>query len=106
MSTERKVVVIAACLLAAAPVLARAAVIQISMDNLDILPTEVAAKVGDTVEWINRDAFVHTATARNGTFDVNLPPKKTATLILKQAGTIEYYCRYHPNMKATLKVEP
>jgi plastocyanin len=35
-----------------------------------------------------------------------LPPKKNGTLVLKKAGTIEYYCRFHPNMKATLTVEP
>jgi len=25
---------------------------------------------------------------------------------LKKAGTIDYYCRFHPNMKATLTVAP
>ena len=74
-----------------------------------------------TVKWFNgekgygfiapdeggdKDAFVHTATARNGDFDVNLPPKKTVTSVLNKAGTVEYYCRYHPNMKAVLKIAP
>jgi len=35
-----------------------------------------------------------------------MPPKKTVRLVLKKAGSVEYYCRYHPNMKATLKIEP
>lgn len=35
-----------------------------------------------------------------------MPPKKTVTSGLKKAGTIEYYCRFHPNMKATLTVTP
>ena len=48
----------------------------------------------------------HTATAKNGDFDVTLPPKKPATFVVTKAGTVDYYCRYHPNMKATLKVEP
>jgi plastocyanin len=85
---------------------AHAATIQISMENLVISPAEATAKVGDTIEWINKDIFVHTATARNGDWDVTMPPKKTVTLVLKKAGTIEYYCRFHPNMKATLVVEP
>ncbi|MBH5367778.1 cupredoxin domain-containing protein [Bradyrhizobium glycinis] len=85
---------------------ARAATIEITMDNLVIAPPEVSAKIGDTITWVNRDFFAHTATARNGDFDVMLPPKKSATSVLKKAGTIEYYCRYHPNMKATLKIEP
>ncbi|MGL3111655.1 cupredoxin domain-containing protein [Bradyrhizobium sp. BR 1432] len=85
---------------------ARAATIQITMDNLVISPAEISAKVGDTVEWINKDIFAHTATATNGDFDVPLLPKKSATFVVKKAGTVDYYCRYHPNMKATLKVEP
>ncbi|MCS3500621.1 plastocyanin [Bradyrhizobium japonicum] len=85
---------------------ARAATIQITMENLVVSPAETSAKVGDTIEWINNDVFAHTATAKNGDFDVMLPPKKSATSVLKKAGTVDYYCRYHPNMKATLKVAP
>jgi plastocyanin len=85
---------------------AHAATIQITMDNLVISPAEASARVGDTVEWINKDIFAHTATARNGDFDVPMPPKKTVTSVLKKAGSIDYYCRFHPNMKATLIVAP
>ena len=92
--------------LAAFAVPAHAATIQIVMENLVFTPAEVSAKVGDTIEWVNKDVFVHTATARNGDFDVTQPPKKTVTSVLKKAGTVEYYCRFHPNMKAVLKIEP
>ena len=85
---------------------AQAATIEITMENLVISPVEVSAKVGDTINWINKDVFAHTATARSGDFDVMLPPKKSASFVLKKAGTVDYYCRYHPNMKATLKIEP
>jgi plastocyanin len=85
---------------------AHAATIQISMENLVISPAAALAKVGDTIEWINKDIFAHTATARSGDWDVTMPPKKAVTLVLKKAGTIEYYCRFHPNMKATLTIAP
>jgi plastocyanin len=97
---------IAAIMLVSMAVPACAATIQISMQNLEISPAEVPAKVGDTIEWINKDVFAHTATAKNGDFDVNLPAKRSATFVVKKAGTVDYYCRYHPNMKATLKIEP
>lgn len=97
---------IGALLLATACVPASAATIQITMENLEIAPAVVSAKVGDTIEWINKDVLVHTATARNGDFDVTLPPKKTGSFVLKKAGTVDYYCRYHPNMKASLNVAP
>ena len=85
---------------------APAATIQITSTDLVFAPAEVSARVGDTIEWINNDVFAHTATARNGDFDVMMPPKTTVTSVLKTAGTIEYYCRFHPNMKAVLTIAP
>src|SRR5437868_7222389 len=89
-----------------ASVPAHAATMQIAMENLQISPAAASAKVGDSIEWINKDIVVHTATARNGDWDVTMPPKKTVTSVLNKAGTVEYYCRFHPNMKATLVVAP
>ena len=102
----RWIVAIVAALTLAMPVSADAATVQITMENLVISPAEASAKVGDTIEWINKDIVAHTATAQNGDWDVTMPPKKTGALVLKKAGMIDYYCRFHPNMKATLAVAP
>ena len=102
----RSTFAIVAALTLATPVSAHAATIQITMENMVIAPAQASAKVGDTIEWINKDVLAHSATARNGDWDVVLPPRKNGTLVLKRAGTIEYYCRFHPNMKATLTVAP
>ena len=104
MLSGRRVVLALALTVFAVP--AHAATIQIVMQDLVFAPAEVSAKVGDTIEWVNKDVFAHTATARNGDFDVNLPPKKTVTSVMNKAGTVEYYCRFHPNMKAVLKIAP
>jgi plastocyanin len=104
--TPRWVLPIVAALIVGVSVSAQAATIQISMENLVISPAEASAKVGDTIEWVNKDIFAHTATARNGDWDVTIQPKKTVTMVLKKAGSIDYYCRFHPNMKATLTVAP
>src|SRR5579872_1594657 len=93
-------------LVAGTTIPAQAATIQISMENLEISPGDATAKVGDTIEWVNKDVLAHTATARNGDWDVMLPPKKSGALVLKKAGTVDYYCRFHPNMKAVLTVAP
>jgi plastocyanin len=106
MLPRRHLPVVTALMLGAMSVSAHAATIQITMENLVISPAEASAKVGDTIEWVNKDILAHTATARNGDWDVTMPPKKTVTLVLKKAGTVEYYCRFHPNMKATLVVAP
>jgi plastocyanin len=106
MLSGRRVLLALALALTVFAVPAHAATIQIVMQDLVFAPAEVSAKVGDTIEWVNKDVFAHTATARNGDFDVSLPPKKTVTSVLNEAGTVEYYCRFHPNMKAVLKIAP
>lgn len=104
--TPRWIVPMVAAVALAVSVSARAATIEISMENLEISPAEASAKVGDTVKLINKDVFAHTATAKNGDFDMMMPPKKTVTMVLKKAGKVEYYCRFHPNMKAVLNIAP
>jgi len=106
MLSRRHLSIVTLLALAAMAVPAHAATIQIVMENLVVSPAEVSARAGDTIEWINKDVFAHTATARNGDFDVTIPPNKTVTSVLKKAGTVEYYCRFHPNMKAVLTVAP
>ena len=89
-----------------APVEAQAAPreIVVVMDNMNFgrLPSD--AKVGDVIVWDNRDTVLHTATARDGSFDVRLQPGKTGRTVLKKAGNIAIYCIYHPMMRATLRV--
>jgi plastocyanin len=69
-------------------------------------PATIAAHVGDEVEWTNEDFVVHTATARHGEWDINLPPHATGDVELKKPGKIEYYCRFHPNMKGEIAIAP
>ena len=77
---------------------ARAETIQVKIEKLAFVPSQVAARVGDTIEWVNADFVAHTATARNGAWDVMIPPAKTASVVLKADSTVDYYCKFHPNM--------
>ncbi|HXS38606.1 MAG TPA: cupredoxin domain-containing protein [Stellaceae bacterium] len=85
---------------------ARAAVIEVTMDRVAYQPATITAHVGDTIEWTNKDFVVHTATARDKSFDLPIKVGGTVKLVLKTAGTIDYYCRFHPTMKGEIKVEP
>ncbi len=85
---------------------ARAETIQVIIDKLVFAPIDVNAKVGDTVEWVNKDALAHTATATNNDWNVMIAPKQTGKLVLKKPGTIEYFCKFHPNMKGRVIVAP
>ena len=82
-----------------------AGVAPVTMKNLTFTPSEIKVQVGDTVEWVNDDFLVHTATARDGAWDFMLPKGSRARMTAKAAGTIEYYCRLHPNMKGRIVVE-
>jgi plastocyanin len=84
---------------------ARADTIQVTIENLVFSPAEIKAKVGDTIAWINKDIVAHTATVRGG-FDVMIEANKSASLVLKKAGIVEYYCRFHPNMKGRIIITP
>ena len=67
-----------------------------------VLPTDLV--VGDTIMWVNDDLFVHTATARDTSFDVVLKVGSTGRTVLVWAGEIPFYCRFHPGMKGVLVV--
>jgi plastocyanin len=97
------VVLIMAGAMNAVPALA--ATIQVTIDQVAYAPVEIQAKVGDTVEWINKDIVAHTATVR-GDWDLLVLPNKSARLVVKKAGTFDYVCRFHPNMKGRLTVAP
>ena len=98
----------AAIVFAAAMMLATtgtaAKTIRIEVKSLAFNPAQVTARVGDAVEWHNADFLAHTATAKNHDWDVQLPAGKTARLTLKKAGTVDYFCRFHPNMTGTITV--
>ena len=93
----------AALVLSASP--AMAATIEVTIEKLVFSPANIEAKMGDTIEWVNKDAFAHTATVKGG-WEVMIPPKATASLTLKTAEAVDYFCRFHPNMKGRLDVTP
>jgi len=83
---------------------ARAEVIQVRIENLAFAPAEITAHVGDTIEWINADFIAHTATARDGAWDVMIPVNTTRSIVLKAEGTVAYFCKFHPNMTGRVAV--
>ncbi|TIW01623.1 MAG: amicyanin, partial [Mesorhizobium sp.] len=82
-----------------------AATIEVTIDKLVFSPASVKAKVGDTIEWTNKDILAHTATVKGG-WDVMIPAKSKGKVTLKAAGEVDYFCRFHPNMKGHIGVAP
>ena len=59
---------------------------------------------GDTIEWVNEDIFLHSVTAEDKSFDVDIAPKASARVTVTKAGMIRYTCKYHPGMMGLLVV--
>jgi plastocyanin len=77
---------------------------EIEIDKLAFASAPEVLHVNDRVEW---DIFQHTATAAaDGSFDVDLPAGARARTILKRAGVVDYFCRFHPGMQGRLEVAP
>ena len=72
------------------------------MGNMQFGPVPAGIKAGDVIVWVNRDLVPHTATVRNGSFDVNLPARQSRRMTVAGAGTFAFYCRFHPGMRGTL----
>jgi len=109
MRSGRRLFAFIAIIVGAGLVPAHADTIQVVIDKLVFSPIEINAKVGDTIEWVNKDILedilAHTASVR-GDWDVMIAANKSAAIVLRNAGTVEYFCRFHPNMKGRIIVAP
>ena len=76
----------------------------IVMEKMRFGPSPAGLRVGDTVVWVNRDLFRHTATAADRSFDVDLAPGASGRTLLRAAGRLAYVCRFHPGMTGQLTV--
>ena len=78
---------------------------EIEIDNLAFAPAPQVLHVNDIVEWVNADIFQHTATATEGSFDVDLPAGAGPD-DFETGGVVDYFCRFHPGMQGRLEVAP
>ena len=101
--TRRQVVLSGALAVVAGAARAHNGTVHVGIEKLVFSPAEVSAKPGETIEWVNKDPFAHTATVKGG-WEVMIPPGKSATHVVEATDTVEYYCRFHPNMKGRITV--
>jgi len=88
----------------ASPAAAAPRVHTILIDKMMFGPAPAGIRSGDTIIWVNRDMFKHSATARDKSFNVDLPPKSSGKTVIRHPGTIAFYCVYHPGMTGSLSV--
>ena len=69
-------------------------------------PDDLNLKVGSTVKWTNDGKKPHTVTSDKNDWGSNeLAPGQTFTATFTKAGTFEYHCKLHPDMKAKITVK-
>jgi len=89
----------------------------IPISSFKYADVSIIVNPGDTVTWVNNDFVSHTATAgpKIGSSDKpstsgtsfwttgEIGPDETVTMIMKEGMTTDYFCKYHPSMKASLE---
>ncbi len=76
------------------------------ISNFQFQPASLTVNKGDTVIWTNEDSMGHTVTGDNG--GPNSPTLQKGQIYnytFNKAGTFNYHCSIHPNMKATIIVK-
>ena len=78
----------------------------VTIDALQFQPAELTVAAGDTVVWVNKDPFPHTATSKAGGFDSGeIASGDSWKYSAAKKGDFEYLCTLHPTMKGTIRVE-
>ena len=109
MKRRAGMLALAGCVLAMGaiiPALAAAATHTIVMEGVAFVPETLTVKQGDTVVWVNKDLFPHTATAQDRRFDSGeMAPNATWKYTATKKGSVPYVCTLHPTMKGALVIE-
>ncbi|WP_105383491.1 cupredoxin domain-containing protein [Neorhizobium alkalisoli] len=101
---RRQLLAAGATLLAGnSPTRAHDGTVHVVIEKLAFLPADIEVKAGQIIEWTNKDAFAHTATVKSS-WEVLIPPKEVATHVAAAGDSVDYYCRFHPNMKGKITV--
>jgi plastocyanin len=77
----------------------------VTIRDFEFAPASVTVDVGDTVTWTNDGPTPHSATADDGSFDTGIfGAGQSRSHTFEQAGTFQYFCTPHPNMRGTITV--
>jgi len=85
---------------------ARAAGVEVKIDNFAFAPQRIAVKAGTTITWINADDSPHTVASSAKLFKSKaLDTDDQFTFTFTTPGVYEYFCSVHPRMTGAVVVE-
>lgn len=80
---------------------------QVTVADRMYSPTTLTISVGDTVTWVFADrGMAHNVVADDNSFRSQLMETGQFTHTFDTAGTFTYHCTPHPDMTASIVVEP
>ncbi len=75
------------------------------MEAVRFQPEVITVRAGDSVVWVNKDPFPHTAVSKTGAFDSQtIQADESWKFVPKKKGEFEYVCTLHPTMTGKLRV--
>ena len=81
----------------------------VDMKDIKYVPAEITIKASETIQWTNSDSVTHTVTKQSGPgqdFDSgNIAQEKTYERAFTSKGTINYFCKIHPNQRGVIRVQ-
>ncbi len=82
------------------------ATVEVKMEGMAFSPQTVTIKVGDTVNWTNKDEAPHNAVAVDKSWQTStFATGESGSVTFTTAGTFPYICTIHPNMTGTVIVQ-
>jgi len=81
--------------------------VAVEIKNFAFNPAEITVPVGGSVTWTNDDSTPHTATGQDRAVlqSGTIASGESFTQKFDTAGTYEYFCEFHANMKGTIVVQ-
>ena len=87
-------------------VAARAADLEVKIDNFTFTPQRLTVKAGTTVTWTNEDDIPHTVASSTKAFKSKaLDTDDKFSFTFTTPGSYEYFCSLHPHMTGAIVVE-
>jgi plastocyanin len=100
------VLAVAIATISLSAVAARAADLEVKIDNFTFSPQRLTVKAGTTVTWTNEDDIPHTVASSTKAFKSKaLDTDDKFSFTFTTPGSYEYFCSLHPHMTGAIVVE-
>ena len=85
---------------------AKAAPVEVKIDNFSFTPATITVPAGTTVRWTNRDDIPHTVVNNDQKFESKaLDTDEQYSYTFTKPGTYPYFCSIHPKMTGKVVVQ-